>query len=190
MKGFSKGSVLIHFITTWDYRYYFLENRLQEKCDPWRSSSELLSCVKAESRRQSDIKGSNLNLFTTWPALNYFFLFLKMSWDDTEVRIILSSGIKKVCGPDIKNVGVLTALSHFERLRIKDYLYALSYCLSNLHFCQFSRTSFSLLLIFRKIFLLRWFLPWNQNEIITSFSIWQMQITPNRHNLASKQFPS
>ena len=105
MKGFSKGSVLIHFIITWDYRYYFLENRLQEKCDPWRRSSELLSCVKAESRRQSDIKGSNLNLFTTWPALNYFFLFIKMSWDDTEVRIILSSGIKKVCGPDIKKRG-------------------------------------------------------------------------------------
>ena len=146
--------------------------------------------------RQSRVSTSELYqgvesyLFTTWPALNYFFLFIKMSWDDTEVRIILSSGIKKVCGPDIKSVGVLTALSHFERLRIKDYLYALSYCLTNLHFCQFFLTSFSLLLIFRKIFFLRWFLPWNQNEIITSFSIWRMQINPNRHNLASKQFPS
>lgn len=135
-------------------------------------------------------QGVESYLFTTWPAFNYFFLFIKMSWDDTEVCIILSSGIKKVCGPDIKNVGVFIALSHFERLRIKDYLYALSYCLTNLHFCQFVLTSFSLLLIFRKISFLRWFLPWNQNEIITSFSIWQMQITPNHNNLASKQFPS
>lgn len=110
MKGFSKGSVLIHFIIIWDYRYYFLENLLQEKCERWRSSNELLSYVKSESRRQNDTKGSNLICLLRYlPSIISFYQFIKMSWDGTEVRIILSSGIRKVCGPEKRNVGVLTA---------------------------------------------------------------------------------